>query len=136
MLIYYTQALQLSGYYRLASLLNSRIDEMILENDKISYYENKAIDFGNVTKNGDNIIGMYIGDDFVKFESFDSPNKDIGFNWDIGNSKFVRFGLISELKEIIVRQDFESMLKYSYKNFSNNKLSIHNDGTVLFIADR
>lgn len=139
LLIYYTKAVQLSGFFNLARHLNQRIDYILANKETIDNFDRVKVDYGSVIKHGHAVrIAINNG----KFEIFISRDRNVGLEREIenGNDRYTMlFGLDPELVDILEQQDFQALLEYKHDQNDDIKndgtiLSTHNDGTFLGIV--
>lgn len=143
LLIYYTKAIQMCGFYNLANHLNNRIANIATNRQMITSYNNSRIEYQNVTKAGRE--AEFINRS-IRFKTFITNNLEVGLNKTIkfeGIEYLLFFGIDSELLDIIEKQDYDALLKYNYakhveqsNDFINPNVSIHDDGTFLTIMPK
>jgi|GEM_PF-3314438 len=137
LLKYYSREAILAGFWRLSSLLNSRI-EALEEGISISEFEDVPLDYQGVAKIG---TGYNIMINPLSIETFFNPNKDIGFRHETENKRYF-FALDSKLIQILEQQNYSSLLNYPENislngiySIGNNQFSLNTDGSVLACVD-
>lgn len=136
LLAYYAKASRLSGFWRLADLLNIQV-EVIQSGVSLSNLEGKALDYENIIKLG---RGYELRSDSFIMETFFPVDPTIGFrDEDDGRISFV--SLDKRLLELLERQNFEAILDYRPSfgtqgiiESNAGNFSVNNDGTVFGIV--
>ncbi|OCT16850.1 hypothetical protein A8709_00610 [Paenibacillus pectinilyticus] len=138
LLIHYTKVAQLSGYSKLASLLNERIDEIIKDSSKIEYYEGKKVDYdNNVIKFGFEVFSSVGEYNFCTF--YHGDERIDGFKFNVNNHLQLFFGLDNRIKEYLEEQNFEALLHFNGDYNVNTEMtyvSVHNDGTCVILIEK
>lgn len=134
LLIYYTKLSYLAGFYRLADLLNIRI-EKILNGSNINEFENVSLDYQNIFKIG---RGYEISYQDFSMVTFFPSKREHGFYHKIDN-KIYFLSMDKRLIKILEQQRFDDLLEYRCTSESdviidvnqNNFFSVNTDGSVL-----
>lgn len=133
---YYAKATRLIGFWRLANLLNARIDRLI-SGAAISDLEGVALDYENVFKIG---RGYTISYRDLRIETFFPAQERIGFRDEVDN-RIAFFSIDRTLLEILESQDFDRLLEYRFAVQSSSQIetnlgdfSANDDGTVFGVV--
>lgn len=138
LLKYYSAQSTLAGFWRLSSLLNSRIKQIEL-GVPISEFEGRSLDYQNIIKMG---RGYSISFQDYELETFFNVNDNIGFRYQTERKQYF-YALDKQIIQILESQDYSELLNYTYKNsidttvsIRDNSFSINNDGTIFAAVNR
>ena len=139
LLKYYARQSLLAGFWRLAQVLNQRV-ESIQQGVSISQLENRSVDYKNIAKLG---RGYTISIENTDLETFFNADSRVGFR-SIINDKQLFYALDKNIIDILETQNYEALINYSYRNGEEqtlivdetNYFSLNNDGTILGIVNR
>jgi hypothetical protein len=134
LLIHYTKQAYLAGFYRLADLLNIRIQKL-LNGSNLSQYEEIPLDYKNIYKIGKAYEISY--KDFSLVTFFPS-SRELGINQIIDDNVFF-LSIDKDLIKLLEQQRFNDILEYQCPAYSDNIIetnqrnyfSINMDGSVL-----
>jgi len=129
MLEHYSKVARLAGFYRISEVLNKRIEEIHDSKGMASPFNNKVLDFGDITKVGRVIDIAVLGKSFT---CFFYPNLlELGLKWYFKDGSMLVFGVDKTIMESLRDQDFQRLLEYRFVNEDKGEYSALDDGTLV-----
>lgn len=134
LLQFYSSAARLAGFYRLSEKINQRLIDIEAMANDTKVFNGRGLDYSKTVKLGKSIT-FFVGEH--GYESFFSPNLEMGLKLQFRNGKMLIFGMESEILEILDEQDFDKLLTYEIPNeFKNGRsYSVLDNGSFLILAD-
>ena len=129
MLEHYSKVARLAGFYRMSEVLNKRLEEIHDSEGMASQFNNKVLDFGDITKVG-KVIDIAVSG--KSFNCFFYPNLlELGLKWYFQDGPMLVFAMDQAVVELLRDQDFQHLLEYRFVNEDKGDYSVLDDGTLV-----
>jgi len=130
---HYSKVSRLAGFNRLAESINYRLSRILRINNAAFEFNNQPLVFEN-DLNTQHSIKFQVLD--TTFSSIFAPGNDFGVKIPVNDKKLLVFGIEKGVMGLLMKQNYDELLQYSFQNYFGKHYSILDNGTFMTLTNR